>query len=414
MAALPMAVGCIIGGVLMEKYGRKVAHLILNVPFVMGWIAIALSQSLLTMLAGRFICGFCVGLLGPPATVYIGETSEPKYRGFLLAAVSLAIAVGILVSHLLGTFFNWKLTAILCSLVPLSSYISMSMVPESPSWLLSKGRVEDALRSYQWLRGCSDEANKEFESMVSSQNTSSTVNNYSWENVKLNIKRPGFLKPLGILLIFFIVMQFSGVNAVAFYCVTIMKNTIGDGLNEYVAMTIIDLVRVLMSVVACILLRKFGRRPLAFISGTGTALSLVGLSTFLYFTKQYPMLTQFSSVPMALLIGYICFVSIGIVPLPWCMNGELFPLALRGVGSGIVSSVNFLALFTVVKTGPLFFLNIGAEGAFMIYGAVAFLGTIFLFFCLPETKNKTLQEIENSFEGSKKLTATNGVDPVLA
>lgn len=403
MAALPMAIGCIIGGIIMEKYGRKMAHLILNIPFVVGWICIALATNITWILVGRFLTGFCVGLLGPPASVYIGETSGPKYRGFLLAGVSLAIAVGILISHLVGTFFSWKITAFICSVCPLISFFCMLLAPESPSWLLSKGKVENALKSFKWLRGMDDESTQEFENMVVNQNTSANVGNYSWAVLKENIRQPTFLKPLFILLGFFLTMQFAGVNAVSFYSVTIMKETIGKGLNEYLAMTIIDVVRFVMSILACVLLRKCGRRPLLMVSGVGTVVSLISLAVFLYFSSRNDSLKSMAWIPMTCLIAYICFVSVGIVPLPWCMTGELFPLALRGLGSGIVSSFNFICFFAVVKTGPTFFATIGQEGAFFIYGSIALIGTIFLVLCLPETKDKTLQEIENSFRSNKKL-----------
>lgn len=402
MAALPMAFGCIIGGIIMERYGRKMAHLILNIPFIVGWITIAVATNITWILVGRFLTGFCVGLLGPPASVYIGETSGPKYRGFLLAGVSLAIAFGILLSHLLGTFLTWRLTAVICAVCPLISFLCMLLAPESPSWLLSKRKVENALKSFKWLRGMDDESLQEFENMVANQNTS-TVSNYSWTILKDNIRQPTFLKPLFILLGFFLTMQFAGVNAVSFYSVTIMKETIGDGLNEYVAMLVIDVVRFFMSLVACILLRKCGRRPLLMVSGVGTVVSLISLAVFLYFSSRNEALKSIAWLPMTCLIAYICFVSVGIVPLPWCMTGELFPLALRGLGSGLSSSFNFICFFAVVKTGPTFFTTIGQEGAFFIYGSVALIGTIFLVLCLPETKDKTLQEIENSFRSSKKL-----------
>lgn len=398
-----MALGCIIGGTIMERYGRKMTHLILNVPFVIGWILIAAATNITWIFAGRFLTGFCVGLLGPPASVYIGETSGPRYRGFLLAGVSLAIAMGILLSHLLGTFLCWKLTALICAACPLISFLCMLLAPESPSWLLSKGKVENALKSFKWLRGSDDESLQEFENMVVNQNTSASVGNYSWAVVKGNIRQPTFLKPLFIILGFFLTMQFAGVNAVSFYSVKIMKDTIGEGLNEYVAMLTIDVVRFFMSFVACVLLRKCGRRPLLMVSGVGTVVSLISLAVFLYFSSRNESLKSIAWLPMTCLIGYICFVSIGIVPLPWCMIGEIFPLALRGLGSGIASSFNFICFFAVVKTGPTFFATIGQEGAFFIYGSVALIGTIFLVLCLPETKNKTLQEIENSFRSNKKL-----------
>lgn len=405
MAALPMAAGCILGGIIMEKFGRRTAHLFLNVPFIVGWIIIAISPNLQLLLVGRFMTGFCVGLLGPPASVYIGETSEPRYRGFLLAAISLAIALGVLVSHAVGTFFSWQTTAITCGLFPIISFAFAYVAPESPSWLLSKGRDDEALQSFQWLRGHGDVAKKEFDAIRQSQNVQSTVGNYSWQSVKENIRRPAFVKPLLILLGFFFTMQFTGVNAITFYSVSIMKSTMGSGINDYLAMIIIDVVRVAMSVVACVLLRRIGRRPLAAVSGIGTTVSLLGLSVFLYLVARDASLTRYTWVPMSCLLGFICSVSVGIVPLPWCMTGELFPLALRGLGSGIVSGANFLCFFVVVKTCPIFITNIGMEGAFMIYGVVALVGTVFLLICLPETKNRTLQEIENSFEG-----ANNGKD----
>lgn len=204
--------------------------------------------------------------------------------------------------------------------------------------------------------------------------------------------------------IFFTIQQFSGVNAVAFYTVAIFKQTLsagGSSVNEYVAMGVLDISRVFMSVIACILLRRLGRRPLAIFSAAGTALSLLGLSAFLYFGGSLSgdnFLVAWA--PVIFLVAYMCFVSIGLVPLPWVMTGEVFPAAVRGIGSGSTSCVGFLVFFAVVKSGPAMFSSLGSHGAFMIYGLVATLGGIYLYFCCPETKNKTLQDIENKFNES--------------
>lgn len=402
MAALPMAIGCILGGICMERYGRRMAHLVLNVPFICGWLIISMAGSLNLILLGRFLTGLCVGLLGPPASVYIGETSGPRYRGFLLAAVSLAIAAGILISHVLGTFLPWHVTAAICGTFPLISFVLMSLAPESPSWLLAHGRLEEAAFAFRWLRGGDAASAREFDSMVAAQSTAPAAGNYAWSSVRSSVRRAAFLRPLGILIGFFVTMQFAGVNAVAFYSVTIMRQTIGAGVNEYLAMIVIDVVRFGMSIVACVLLRSTGRRPLAAISGIGTAVSLLGLAAFLYAAGVWPTVLRHSWLPMLLLVAFICFVSVGLVPLPWCMTGELFPLALRGLGSGVVSCMNFVSFFVVVKTGPLLFAGVGPEGAFLLYGSVALVGTMFLMVCLPETRNRTLQEIEDSFGGSPK------------
>lgn len=397
MAALPMALGCILSGILLEKFGRRMAQIITAVPFIIGWALIGMSTNIEMILAGRFITGLCVGLTGPASSVYIGETSDPKYRGFLLAAVSLAIAIGLFIAHLLGTFMAWQTVAYISVLMPLACIGLLAFVPESPTWLANKGYLKKAEDAFFWCRGHSLEAVEELSALMQKQSTIASEK-VSWSRYK----SPEFWKPLLIINIFFITTQFSGVNAVAFYSVSIMQDTVGSGMDKYVAMMIIDTIRLVMSVVACILTKKYGRRPLTNISSVGTAVSLVGLSSFLYVSKMYPAIANFSAIPLGALIGYIVFVTVGLVPLPWAMTGEVFPQSLRGVGSGISTSINFLAFFLVVKTSPAMTTYMQPYGAFLTYGCAALIGGVILYLFLPETKGKTLQQIEDHFKGEGK------------
>lgn len=250
---------------------------------------------------------------------------------------------------------------------------------------------------YRWLRGCDPASLEEMHAMIRRQvDLKAMENTLPKTTFKEKISRPEFWKPLCIINLYFFTTQFSGVNAVAFYSVTIMKDTVGDGLNEYLAMMIIDTLRVFMSVVACILTRNYGRRPLTLVSGIGTAASLLALAANSHLAGHHAWFA------MSALVGYITFVSIGLVPLPWAMTGEVFPLAVRGLASGATSSFAFVAFFLVVKTGPTLFSTIGSGGTFFFYGAIALAGTIILFFFLPETRNKTLQEIEDHFANGSK------------
>lgn len=210
------------------------------------------------------------------------------------------------------------------------------------------------------------------------------------------INRPEFWKPLLIINLYFFTTQFSGVNAVAFYSVTIMKDTMGSEINEYLATIIIDTLRVFMSILACILTRNYGRRPLTLLSGLGTAASLIGLAANSHLAGQHALFA------MTALMGYVSFVSIGLVPLPWALTGEVFPLAVRGIASGCTSAFAFVVFFTVVKTAPLMFRDLGTGGTFFFYGAIALAGTIILYFFMPETRNKTLLDIEEHFAAGKK------------
>ncbi|KAJ0171209.1 hypothetical protein K1T71_013408 [Dendrolimus kikuchii] len=396
MAALPMAPGCLLSGWMMEKFGRRTSHFIISVPFLLGWILIACARNLTVMLIGRFFTGLCVGLTGPLGPVYIGETSDPKYRGLFLAGISLFLAIGILVVHIIGTFITWQWTAAICTVFPALTVVLLLFIPESPTWLISKGSLEDGAKSFCWLRGYSDEAKVELRAIIDSKKAIDANPKPSWKDKLNNFKSPELIKPLFIMIVFYVTCQFSGVNAVAFYSIEIVEKAVGANVDHYLAMISIDVVRLIMSIVACIVCKKYGRRPLCMLSGIITALSMIGLSMYLYWKPEGMVW-----IPLLCLIVYICAISIGLVPLPWIMCGELFPTKVRGFGSGISSSITFLSLFIVVKTAPGMMKNFGEVFTFLSYGVVAFVGTAVLYLILPETKGKSLQEIEEKFRSKK-------------
>lgn len=306
----------------------------------------------------------------------------------------------------MGTFLHWQTTALISSFLPMISLILLSLVPESPSWLAKKGKMDKAKESFHWCRGYSSEAENELEIMLQRQKTEDIKPNLKQK--LLDLKQPEFLKPLGIVVVYIIANQWVGVNAITFYTVSIMKSTVGKEINEYLAMLIVDLIRVVMSVIVCILLRRFNRRPLAIISGIGTTLSLFVVGLFIHLLNLYPVLGAHSYIPMIGLIAYISFISIGFVPLPWALIGELFPLKNRSLGSGIASCMAFLAFFSVVKTSPSMFECLGPNGTFFVYCFIALLGTVFIYFFVPETKGKLLHEIEDYFK--KKDTDESQLD----
>lgn len=397
VAALPMALGCIVGGYIMEKHGRKLAHSIPCLPLVLGWCLIFFARGLYMLLVGRFLTGLASGILAPPTAVYIGETSSPQHRGFLLASISLAMSLGLLITHVLGTYFTWKVTTIICIFLPCIAFLILIWLPESPSWLARRGCADEAIAAFLWCRGHSTEAKEEMIAMMEREKDAKE------ETTKISslaeMKKPEFLKPLAIINVYLLIPQFCGVNAISFYSVSIMHDTMGDIVDKYAATIIIDSIRLISSVTSCILLSRIGRRSLTISSGIGTAISLFLLSSFIYLKSYQPSLAEYSFIALVPLTGYIGAVTVGLVPIPWAMVGEVFPLHLRGFGSGISSTIALLAIFAVVKATPSLFDTLGSSGAFLLFGCVACLGTVFLWWFLPETKDKTLQEIEESWKG---------------
>lgn len=186
---------------------------------------------------------------------------------------------------------------------------------------------------------------------------------------------------------------------------------LGTNIDEYFATNLIDIVRALMSLVACYLLKRFSRRALAVSSGIGTAISLGALSGFLIAVQNNLIpSTHLTWIPILCLISYICWISTGLVPLPWVMIGEVFPASSRGIGSGISSTFGFMCLFLVVKTSPGMFNGLGAAGTFGIYGCVALFGSLFLYIFLPETRNRTLADIEESLKNGGDGKSTKSLE----
>lgn len=393
-----MAIACILAGVLMEKYGRKPLFVLMNMLFVIGWMILCFSTNVYGLLLGRFVTGFCVGLIAPSVSVYMSEITQPTYRGIFLSMQGFSASLGILMPHALGIFLKWKVVAGICALIPFTCYILIALVPESPSWLLDAGQMEKAAKSFTWFRGYAPETMDEFKKLVEGQKLSKHQRNtVGFGNILTIAGEKAFYIPFLILLLYFATLQFAGPNVIAFYTVSILKSSLGDSINEYTATMIVDLSR-LASILSCFVIKKIGRRPLTTISGLATAGSLFGLSAYLYCASANEQLRSLYEIPLTLFILYVMCIMVGLNPLVWVLTGEMFPLRYRSTGSGLVSFFNFVFLFVSVKTMPGLFEVLGEHGVFFMFGMCCFVGTVLLTIFLPETRNRTLQEIEDSYD----------------
>lgn len=317
------------------------------------------------------------------------------------------------------------MTAIVCSMFPIISMIIISLSPESPSWLVSKGKFEEATKAFRWVRGEGVEQKEELEAMINAQKEEmkaeekrkgDVVKRFSikgiFKSLKQGIKevlrifkKKEFYKPAIIAISMLIVFEFGGAHMVAAYGNIMLQAVLDKKDPKDVAwqFTVIDLLRTVCALVAIFLLKYFKRRTILFTSGALTVLSLSSISVFIYMRKaglfSAPWLLDV--VPMALMILYTVSFCLGLVPLNWVICGEVFPLAYRSLGSTLSTSFLTPSFVVSMKTAPHLYSSVGVEGAFLVYSATLTVFLLVMYALLPETKDRTLQDIEDSFKGKK-------------
>lgn len=267
LSSLSTPIGCVLGGYLSDKIGRKKTLIFTEFPLIIGWAVISLATNVEMIYFGRLLCGLGSGIVGAPARVYTSEITQPHLRGMLTALSSVALSFGVLVQYTLGAFMTWKMISGVCCLVPLVACILMCLLPESPNYLVTRQKPEKAVQSLAKVRSSSYNLEKEIHQLQEFANKINAKKKMNFSETMKALLEPKCLKPFCILTIYFMLYQFSGVNTVTFYAVEIFQDS-GASMDKYQATIILGVLRFLFTIVGCAALRKCGRRPLSFISGS--------------------------------------------------------------------------------------------------------------------------------------------------
>ncbi|KAF5281671.1 hypothetical protein FQR65_LT14601 [Abscondita terminalis] len=404
IASVATPIGCLVAGSISDRYGRRMTLMVINVVCLIGWIMIVIAYYVQScqyalLMVGRVFTGLSTGLGSMAPTVYMAEVSTPKLRGMFITWTALSFASGVLLVYMFGWIAkaNWGTTAMLCAAFPCVGFLATWIfLVESPSWLVTKNRLEEAKRSMCRLFGakeCDEKIHQEVESLM----TSTQRLNVNDDNLKFEeFLKPTFFKPFIIISSFFFFQQFSGVFVIVFYAVDIV-NEVKVSVDPYLAICLIATMRVIGSVSVSVLSKRFGRRPLSLVSGAGMTITMISLAGYLILTQEKNMQAQ-PWLPLTLLMGYFFISTLGFLSLPFGMAAEVFPSKLRGIATGATTCLAYTFSFITVKTYPTMIRTMGNYKLFLFYGGTALFGTIFVAIFLPETKGKTLKEIERYFD----------------
>ena len=445
--------GNAVAGPLSDRFGRKKVLILTSLLFLVSALGSALAPTFSVFVGSRILCGVAVGMAILIAPVYIAEISPPRWRGSLVSFNQLNIVIGISASYFSNYFLLrrdlgpecWRWMLAMEAVPAVAYFVLLFLVPESPRWLFGQGREKEARDIFIRATGAEqleEELQRIRESFAKTEAGAGLGALFSW--------RMSFIIFIALGLAFF--QQITGINAILYYATAIFSKT-GSGQDAaFMQAAIVGVVNLGMTLVAIWLIDRLGRKPLLAIGSFGMAVSLL-VCSWAFHASSYQLtpksfeLLQTSKLPEQLvadlkelpqtvyardteflaslekslgtdrikahrealtnaalnirayvvlvaILGFVGSFAISLGPVMWAMLSEIFPNNLRGVAISFVGFCNSVVSFIVTLVFPWEMSTLGPAGTYLVYGLLASASLVFVLLFVPETKGKSLEELE--------------------
>ncbi|MGE9752313.1 sugar porter family MFS transporter [Bacillus inaquosorum] len=406
---LGAAIGAIFGGRLSDGIGRRKNILFLSILFFVSTIGCTFSPNVIGMIIFRFLLGMAVGGASVAVPTYIAEMSPSDRRGRMVTRNELMIVGGLLLAFvfnaILGNMMEgvgvWRYMLAIAAVPAVFLFFGMMKVPESPRWLVKKGRNEEALSVLRKIR-TEEQAQAELKEMETAVATESGLNEALFRDIAVPWMRRIIF--LGIAISF--VTQATGVNSIMYYGTEILRQA-GFGTSAALIGNIANgVISVLATIVGIWLLGKIGRRPMMLTGLTGTTLTLLLIGILSFTVKSSEI---FPYIMLILTVTFLAFMQGAIGPVLWVSLSEIFPLRLRGFGMGISVFFLWMTNFLIGLLFPIMLEKMGLSVIFLMFAGIGCISIFLMAKFLPETKGRTLEEIEVSFRTYYDDTARKNI-----
>ncbi|KAJ1437957.1 Sugar/inositol transporter [Sesbania bispinosa] len=414
-------IGSLASGKTSDWIGRRYTIVLAAATFLAGALFMSLAPSFPLILVGRIVAGIGVGYALMIAPLYTAELSPAMTRGFLTSLPEVFITLGILLGYVINyalsglpPHLGWRLMLGLSAIPAIGIALGVIAMPESPRWLAMKGRVADAKRVLLSMSSNPEEAELRLQDIITNSASSAHGPNDwhgqgVWKELLLRPSRPirrMLISAIGVN--FF--MQASGNDAVIYYSPEVFRAAGIHSKKELFGVNVImGLAKSSFVLLSALYLDKFGRRPLLLLGSIGMVVSLSGLGLG---SKILEASTRKPVWAVVLCIVAVCadvsFFSIGLGPITWVYSSEIFPMRFRAQGSSIAISVNRLVSGVVSMTFLTISKKITFGGMFFVLAGIMVVATIFFYVFMPETKGKTLEEMETLFEDNNNKQSHDG------
>jgi MFS transporter, sugar porter (SP) family len=394
VAASSLLLGCLLGAagasMIGDRYGRKKPLIASSILFAISAFGAAAASNITLFSAARLIGGLAIGLASVLTPVYIAEISPSKNRGTLVSLNQLAIVIGILFAYLVSWQMarlgesSWRWMLAVAAIPSLAFFLGLLPIPESPRWLLGRGRHGEGERILARIFGAT--AARE---QVAAVERAAASEEGSWREVF----SPDMRKRLAVGMFLALFCQITGINTVLYYgSIIVREHFPGQSTSmALIANVIIGAVNLVFTLVAMVYLDRWGRRGILLTAsgGMGVALTLLVLS--LNITGVSPIFM------LGAILLYVAFFALGMGPGPWLIISEIFPTKVRGRAASIATSTLWSGTLIVTFTFLSLVKVLNLWGTFAIYGALSFVCFVYIWKMVPETKGRTLEQIQEEF-----------------
>lgn len=406
MPLVGAVIGSLTAATIVDILGRKRTILATAVPFFLSWIMVAFAKSVVVLYIARLIAGVADGVTFTVVPMYIGEIADPKVRGLLGSSCSVTWIAGFLIINVIGSYLSIKTTALVASVVPGILFITFLWMPESPYYLVMRDQPEAARKSLERLKRGRDVNNdlNRIRTAIQAEEKSHKGKFVDLFRVKSNRKAVFIIGGLRGF------QQLAGTTAIAFYTHEIFQAA-GDHISAHYAVMIYYSIQLILTMVSSSIVDRAGRRPLLLISMAGSALALFIEGTYFYILNETSIDTSsFSIVAVIGLLVFVIIFSLGMQSIPICMLGELFPTNVKAFAL-CLADVYFSVMATVAsKYLQITKVEYGLHVSFYGFAVCSVMGLVFIYFYVPETKGKTLEDIQRKLRGEVEESEDKTID----
>lgn len=396
-AVSSVLVGCMIGaslaGMISDRFGRKKMLLLAAVLFAVSAVAAALPRNLTEFVLARLLGGFAIGAASMLCPLYIAEVAPAGIRGRLVSLNQVAIISGMLIVSIVNWLIaspvdegwnvaaGWRWMFASGALLAMLFLVALFFVPESPRWLTKQGREDEALAVLSRAAG---PAQAKLEMKDIKETIAQEGGSFA------DLLRPGVKVALGIAIVLAVLQQVTGINAVLYYAPKIFESAEVSATRALLQTVALQVVNLLFTLVAIQVVDRAGRKPLLLATSLAMGTSLVLLAGAFWLALSGTWVFLFT-------LAYVASFAIAMGPVVWVVLAEIFPTRIRGRAMSVATVALWVACYLVSQTVPWMFERLGQAGTFLIYALMCLVSLVFVVAYVPETKGKTLEQIERSW-----------------